>query len=1170
MHLKIASININGFRSKRKQTLVKQFASQNQIDILLLQETFVDNIFLAKSIEQNLDLNRKCIWNFGKADSCGVAILLFNENICIENFHIDLLGRVIRLDFSADGYSNFRIVNAYFPNDTSARLEFIKNFSQYLNGAKNLIVGGDFNFILDSNLDKIGGNLDKGTVGSRSFKTLLEKVKLIDCFRHLYPNKKSVTWVRKNVATGNERSNYDIMGSRLDRFYISSLVKDMVIGFDTLPCVCSDHDYIVLNLVANNGINIGKSYWKFNNSLIDDEDFNKGFNFFLKLETRTEQHDLDWWDGLKLSIKNFCIDYSKARNKNLYGELKELKSQFSKLNINSESHLHVLHEIKEKISILENKILQGTIVRSKACILECNEKPSKYFFQKEISRGQEKIVKSVIDNNITYSTSSDILNCFKHFYENLYSNEPVDNSLNHLFLSNLPQVKSEFYFELNKNITKEEIFNALKEMEPNKSPGCDGLSSALYLKFFDIFGPILEDVINLAYEQNSLSMSQKMSYITLICKDKNNSTDMKNYRPISLLNIDYKIISKVLTTRLGKILPDIIHMDQTCAVKGRTIFDNVHLLRNIIDYVDQKNLGACFICLDQEKAFDRVSWSYLYDTLAAFGFPQEFVRWIQLLYTDISSSVIVNNYISNAFPVNRGVRQGCSLSMLLYVICFEPFANKIRSLTDIQGLKLPGTKLETKISLYADDSTGIFTNDSSVNKYLYWVGLFGKVSGSKINYSKSKGLYLGKWKTRSDHPFGISWVKFHKILGFNFGTGYNVDDDWSKVFLKFSKTLELWKMRKLSLKGKSTVLNTLCLSKILYHATAKLIPSHYDTLLTRSMFRFVWQSKYEPVSRDTLYLSFANGGLNIPNLKLKCQALYLSHLQKLIGNYEAKWTYFAKYWIGLQLRKYNASFQNNLSPHSEYIPPFYCACLDTFKSFTNNYPDFNFVNSPTKVFYNMLINTLSIRPKVEKNYPQIDFKLIWKNMYMSCIDPEVRNTYWKLCHDIMYVNYYLHSKHISKIKTCPMCGNIETVRHLFLECKFVGPLNRVVLFLLRKMSNNQISFSELVFRFSILPLLPKRVKEICLILLSESRNIIWLNRNLCKYENKNMSGYSLVSQFLNKLKFRILADKIRMSFEAFIENWCIFGLFCGHDLTNDSVIFHPQIEIDYYFRKSNI
>lgn len=1170
MNLKLASVNINGFRSKYKQNLVKQFASKNKLDIVLLQETFVDNIYLAKAIEHNLNLEKKCIWNFGKSNSCGVAILLFNKDIRIENFHLDLFGRVIRLDFFIDGYSNFRIVNAYFPAVSSERLEFINNFSQYLTGAKNLIIGGDFNFILDSNLDKIGGNLAKGNIGSKSFKSLLEKMNLIDCFRHLYPNKRAVTWTRKNVGTGNETLNYEIIGTRLDRFYISSFIKDMVIGFETLPCSCSDHDYIVMNLVSNDkdcGISFGTSYWKFNTDLLDDNDFTSSFEFFWKLISKTDTIGLDWWDSMKKSIKLFCIDYSKCRNKQLYGELKNLKKQYNSLDLENESDLNVYNEIKTKVKTIEMTLLKGSIIRSKAHDLETNENPTSYFFQKEASSAKNKTVNLIKSNNHSYTKSKDILTCFKSFYEHLYDEEPVDSTLNSLFLNGLPQVDNTDNLVLGKRVEKDEILQALKDMKPNKSPGSDGLSSSFYLKFFHLFGDILYTIVNLAYENGEMSNTQKLSYITLICKDKSRADEMKCYRPISLLNIDYKIISKVISCRLGKVLPKIIGIDQTSSVKGRSIFDNIHLLRNVVDYIDQKNLSACFICLDQEKAFDRVSWSYMFNTLTAFGFDENFLRWIRLLYNDVSSSVIVNNYISESFPIRRGVRQGCSLSSLLYVICYEPFAHKIRNLDEIKGLKLPGSNIEVKLSMYADDSTAILTTDSSIQKYFYWVKYFEKISGSKVNYDKSKGLYLGKWKSRSDHPFGISWIKSHKILGYYFGTDVDDDNIWSKVFLKFDNTLNLWRLRKLSLKGKSTVLNSLGLSKVLYYATATILPSHYETLLQRSSFRFIWNSKYEPVSRKTLYLEFLEGGLNVPNFRLKCEALYLSHLQKLINNHEAKWTYFARYWLGMYLRKFNSSFASNSIPHSEHIPQFYQVCLSSFKKIIDITPSISFDNIQTRVFYKTLLSQCTVPPKIEKVCPQIDFKCVWKNMYWSCIDPEVRNTYWKICHDVLYVNYYLFNKHISKVKSCPMCDNIETINHLFLECKYVVPLNKVVLSLLRKMTDNRITFSELVFKFSVLPNLSKRVKEICLILLSESRHVIWLNRNLCKHENKKISSYSLVSQFLNRLKFRILSDKSRMQFETFVESWCIFGIFCGLDLTSDTVFFHPEIDISYYLKR---
>ena len=172
------------------------------------------------------------------------------------------------------------------------------------------------------------------------------------------------------------------------------------------------------------------------------------------------------------------------------------------------------------------------------------------------------------------------------------------------------------------------------------------------------------------------------------------------------------------------------------------------------------------------------------------------------------------------------------------------------------------------------------------------------------------------------------------------------------------------------------------------------------------------------------------------------------------------------------------------------------------------------------------------------------------------------------------MNYFLFNKHISKENQCPLCNShIETINHLFLECKYVGPLNKVVLSLIRQITQNQITFSELIFRFHILPKLPKRITEICIILLTESRYVIWLNRNLTKHENKNISWYSLLSQFFARLKLRILADRQLMSFQNFIDNWCISdgdsnGVFCTIDLFTELVTFSCQLETNYYIKKT--
>ncbi|MES9883856.1 MAG: reverse transcriptase domain-containing protein [Sedimenticola sp.] len=1157
MDLDIRSINIHGFNSIVKQNYIKKYAVENGVDILLVQETYIHNYVVSKQIEKFLNIEHCCVWSYSNhTSSCGVAIMIFNKNISINRFQTDYEGRLAYLDFSYRAFNNYRIVNIYAPTLPVDRNEFFKTLNPHLTCANNLILGGDFNFVIDTSLDKIGGNNARGTSGSKILTDMLHTYSLIDGYRYLYPNKKSVTWVNQQTTT--------VIGTRIDRFYISGHLKQSLTSFVVDPCPYSDHDFIAIKLDDQSGISYGKSYWKFNDTLLDDQHFINLFKYFWQIISETENYTFDWWEDMKSKIKLFCQDYSKSKNKRLYGELKALVHAYRSTLLKDASNIEKLRELKQKIKTLEDNLYRGSIVRSKANILESNENPTGYFFQLENKHAINKTITTINEKGTVYSTSLDILEAFRTFYQTLYNEEPVQKEINYTFLGDLPQVSNLDNVSLTGRITKEEISCALKLMQSGKSPGNDGITSSFYLTFFDIFGDILETIFNLSYTTGMLSPSQRSSYITLLCKDSSRADDMKCYRPISLLNTDYKILSKVVSLRLGKVLPSVIGIDQTCSVKGRSIFDNVHLLRNITDYVEQKDLSAAFICLDQEKAFDRVSWSYMYDTLYAFGFDESFISLIKLLYNDVSSSVIVNHHVSSVFPVRRGVRQGCSLSPLLYVLCIEPFVLKINNDEDIKGIKIPGKKGDIKISAYADDSTGVLTSDKSIHKYLYWAREFGRISGSKINYNKSKGMFLGKWKTRSDHPFGISWAENHKILGYKMGSNLSDDDIFSNLLKRFTDTLSLWKMRRLSLKGKSTILNSLCLSKILYYITARNVPNHYITLFQRSCFRHLWNSTSEPVARNTLYLPFLKGGLNIPNIALKCDSIYVHHVQKLLSEYDATWTYFAKYWIGLSLRQYNPNLASNTTPHSLTMPHFYSRCLSSFKRFASlTSPIHAATMCSTKFIYNTFLDGVCKQPKIERIHPNIDYISIWQNIFHTCISPESRDVMWRIAHEVLYVNYFLYIRHISEDKSCPLCGNIETITHLFLECRVVAPFNRLLLYLLRKISLNKIKFTESVFRFNILPQLECKVKYIALVLLSESKYVIWYSRNLKRHELKDTSSSVMASHFLNRLKLRILVDFARMHPDRFSFIWLNSDVFCK--LVDNKIVFLPDIEVDSYF-----
>lgn len=168
----------------------------------------------------------------------------------------------------------------------------------------------------------------------------------------------------------------------------------------------------------------------------------------------------------------------------------------------------------------------------------------------------------------------------------MYSRKPIDNSLDEYFLREIPTLSTESSEHCEGHITLGECKTALKRMQNNKYPGPDGLPKEFYTFAFPYIGKSFVKLINRVWLEGTLPQSQIQCFITLICKDKHNADLLSNWRPISLLNCDYKILSKVLSLRLSTVLGEIVHPDQTCSVPSRTIQDNVHLIRNLTEYVN--------------------------------------------------------------------------------------------------------------------------------------------------------------------------------------------------------------------------------------------------------------------------------------------------------------------------------------------------------------------------------------------------------------------------------------------------------------------------------------------------------------------------------------------------------------------------------------------------------
>jgi len=332
-----------------------------------------------------------------------------------------------------------------------------------------------------------------------------------------------------------------------------------------------------------------------------------------------------------------------------------------------------------------------------------------------------------------------------------------------------------------------------------------------------------------------------------------------------------------LSNRIRKVLPNILSEDQTCGVPGCSIFENLFLLRDTIDFVRLKQLPAVVISLDQEKAFDRVNHTFLQRVLEKLNFAPDFRWWVRVIYTDITSLVINNGWLSSPFSLQRGVRQGCLLSPLLYCLVVETLGQAIQRDTSIQGIQIPGSKnKQWKVSQYADDTTLILANDYSITRAFNLITIFERGSGSRLNPKKTEGLWVGSQAGRTSGPVNISWVADKlKILGVYLGNTNLDQANWSDRVSKLEKRLNLWRTRTLSLKGKAMIINMLGASGLWYTAKVINMLDWVDTRVSKAIWTFLWNGKTEQVKRDTCRLPWQHGRLSVVNPLEKSRTLKL-------------------------------------------------------------------------------------------------------------------------------------------------------------------------------------------------------------------------------------------------------------------------------------------------------
>lgn len=425
-----------------------------------------------------------------------------------------------------------------------------------------------------------------------------------------------------------------------------------------------------------------------------------------------------------------------------------------------------------------------------------------------------------------------------------------------------------------------ECYNALKELKGNKSPGNDGFTTEFYTTFWPVLGGMLVDALNEGFDRGYLSSSQRQGVITLIAKEGKDNRHIKNYRPITLLNVDYKILSKVLAKRIKEVLGEIIHFDQVGYIKNRNIGEAVRLIDDLFFYSLSHDIGF-LAAIDFEKAFDSISHQFLLHVLNAFGFGNTFCSWIKTLYNDVSSCVMNGGHSTGYFDIKRGVRQGDPLSPYLFVLAIEILTLCIRNDKNIRGIKLGQN--EIKQVLYADDITLFLQDRESIKRVQQIFEAFEKISGLKVNKEKTNLVCLGKESEIPGEQLFGNLVEEVKILGIHFTRNLKRKEDlnYKEILSKIKRLVGWWKQRDLTIMGKIQLLKTYVLSKFNYVSSLITVPKLILEEVERISFDFIWCGK-DRIKRKILYQDYEFGGVRMTNYETFIKTQRVMWLKRLI------------------------------------------------------------------------------------------------------------------------------------------------------------------------------------------------------------------------------------------------------------------------------------------------
>ena len=888
-------------KNKTKQLLcrLRDFRTEGT-KIIALQETHIDSAHIKYSWEGNIAITPS-------TGSKGGVITLVSENVnIIEQKDIDDEAQILVTEvIESNSMQILIIINLHSPcSHDRLKLEFFEKIRNQVEIFRQdyseceMVILGDFNTTFWPS-ERINTSRSKSeVVVATKIKDLFNDWNVRDCWNEF---DSTMTWRHGDKM------------SRLDRIQWSNGLSINCSKIETKTdwtLTTSDHSAVIVNIMPENTVRKRNVITRIDTSFLANVALR--VNFLKELDIKLAQLDETNLDPhgrlefLKMIIRTIAIEIATNYRKEKAQELKEIQSgiafwQSTLENSKNQAYNDIATDNLEGLMSRRNNYLneKGRYLseRSKSKWYQEGERSTKYFLNLNKARNNRNEMLELLIDGVSVTDKNAINNHVESFYKKLYEKgdkselKSNSDSINHLLL-NLDTVSDNLINMVESDLTIDEIYNTLKSCS-DSAPGPDGIPYSLIKLTWKFFGPILLESWKYAEKTGKLAPSHESSYLRLLPKEGKDIRHLKNWRPITLSNCDFKLITKTMSWRLTKAIDNVIGPNQTAYMKERQISDNLNVMLYTIE--QQTRSESMIVSLDAEKAFDSLEHWYIKEVLKKVGLGC-FIKTFEILYKKQDVSIILNGSNAGHYNIKNGVKQGDALSCILFILGIEPLLRNINSDTQIKGITLNNAYIPKAVA-YADDIACLIKPDqASLQRIFKHYDDLTRQSGLKLNADKTEIISSSGPSeyevSYNDEIVNIKVCNEIKINGLMLG--YDIERarklNIKKMMEAVSDQLKSWSNRNLSLLGKIQIFKTFGLSQILYTLTTVHISISEEKELNHIIYKFIWNKNMEVakapdrIKRRILLNKIQRLGFGMIDYREVVDSIQIRNLMRILNN----------------------------------------------------------------------------------------------------------------------------------------------------------------------------------------------------------------------------------------------------------------------------------------------